>query len=174
MSTSAERLQALRTQQAERCASGNFITKADLDEIVVLWRKSDCLSLYGIPYAMRESCGQTPRHLWDAQNADYRRSPMDTTKRVDLSDWIWLGSPGWWGSMLPEERTAVEVWLAPLYTFGLVPGNAYEFVDLRKAFRGQTYDEAVWGKRPTAKIHPELGQFIIPGMGLDDMAIARV
>ena len=171
---SAERYNRLVHAQAEQRASGNFTTKADLDRIVVLWRKPDCLSLYGIPYAMREGCGQTPKHLWDARDADYRRSPLDTTRRVTLDDWIWLGSPGWWGSMLPEERTAVEVWLAPLYTLDLVPRNVCDFIDLRKEFRGQTYDEAIWGKRPTAKVHPTTGQFVIPGIGFDELAIVRI
>jgi hypothetical protein len=178
MSNAAERIQTLRTEQSERRASGNFITKADLDRIVVLWRQPDLLALWGIPYAMRESCQQTPKHLWDARHSFYEKPIANRTyarrNPTDLSDWIWLGQCGWWGSLLPEERTAIEVWLSPLEMLGLVPKGPCEFVDLRKEFRGQTYDEAVWGKRPTAKIHPELGHAIIPGMGLDDMAIVRV
>jgi hypothetical protein len=178
MSNAAERLHALRTEQSERRASGNFIAKTDLDKIVVLWRQPDLLALWGIPYAMRESCGQTPKHLWDARRSFYEKPIANRTYArrdpTNLDDWIWLGQCGWWGSLLPEERVAIEVWLSPLEMLGLVPKGPCDFVDLRKEFRGQSYDEAVWDKRPTAKIHPEIGQAIIPGMGLDDMAIARV
>lgn len=149
MNTATERLATLYRRQAERRASGKFVTKTDLDKIVVLWRQPDLLALWGIPYAMREECQQTPYHLWQARNADYRRSYCDTTKRVDLSDWIWLGQCGWWGSLLPEERAAIEVWLSPLEMLRLVPTGPYEFVDLRKAFGGRSYDEAIWGKKPS-------------------------
>lgn len=149
----AEQLQNIYTKQAKKRASGDAISKADLDKIVVLWRQPDLSALWGIPYAMRMECGQTPKHLWDAHKSFYdkpignrvyaRRNP------IDLSDWIWLGQPGWWGSLLPEERATIEVWLSPLEMFGLVPKGPCEFVDLRKEFRGQSYDEAVWGKRST-------------------------
>lgn len=175
---SAARYAELVHAQAARRANCQFITKVDLDKIVVLWCKPDCLSLYGIPYAMREGCGQTPKHLWDARSSFYEKPIANRAyarrNPTNLDDWIWLGQCGWWGSLLPEERSAIEVWLSPLEMLGLVPKGPCEFVDLRKEFRGQTYDEAVWGKRPTAKIHPEIGQTIIPGMGLDDLAIARV
>ena len=150
MSTALEQLATLYRDQAERRASGKFVSKPDLDKIVVLWRRPDCMSLYGIPYAMREGCGQTPKHLWNARERDLRRpvrSGVYQSKPVDLSDWIWLGQPEWWGSMLPEERAAIEVWLSPLDMLGLVPTGFCEFVDLRKAFGGKTYDQALWGKQ---------------------------
>lgn len=157
MNDATERLRIIYAEQAEKRVSGKFISKADLDKIVVLWRQPDLLALWGIPYAMREGCGQTPKHLWDARERDMRRpfrSGVYQSKPVDLSDWIWLGQPGWWGSLLPEERAAIEVWLSPLEMLGLVPGGPCEFVDLRKEFRGQSYDEAIWGKRPTLKTNP--------------------
>lgn len=150
MGDATEQLQAIYAKQAEKRASGKFITKADLDKIVVLWRQPDLMALWGIPYAMREDCGQTPKHLWDARNRDIRRpvrSGVYHSKPVDLSDWIWLGQPGWWGSILPEEQNAIRVWLSPLEILGLIPVSPCDFVDLRKEFQGKTYDEAIWGKR---------------------------
>jgi hypothetical protein len=145
------RLQETRRQQAERRASGNVITKADLDKIVVLWRQPDLLALWGIPYSMREGCGQTPKHLWDARRSFYEKPISNRvytrSNPTNLDDWIWLGQCGWWGSLLPEERAAIEVWIAPLETLDLVPTGPCEFVDLRKAFRGQTYDQAICGKK---------------------------
>lgn len=154
MSNAAERLQTIYAEQAERRASGNILTKAKLDGIVVLWRQPDLMALWGIPYSMREGCGQTPKHLWDARDRDMRRpvrSGAHQSNPVDLSDWIWLGQFGWWGSLLPEEQATIRVWLSPLEMLGLVPQGPCEFVDLRKEFRGKTYDEAIWGKHSTAE-----------------------
>lgn len=147
---SAARYAEFMTAQRLRRERGEFKTKADLDKIVVLWRQPDTLALWGIPYAMRNECQQTPYDLWRAAH-EYRApsTRAGQAKRVNLSDWIWLGSPGWWGGLLPEERTAIEVWLAPLAMLDLIPRDVCAFVDLQKAFRGQTYDQAIWGKAPS-------------------------
>lgn len=153
MNDAAERLRSIYAEQAERRASGNIVDKAKLDKIVVLWRQPDLLALWGIPYAMRADCGQTPKHLWDARDRDMRRpvrSGVYRSNPVDPSDWIWLGQPGWWGSLLPEEQAAIRVWISPFKMLGLIPAGPCEFVDLRKEFRGRSYDEAIWGKHPTA------------------------
>lgn len=150
---SAARYAERMTAQRLRRESGQYITKADLDKIVVLWRQPDTLALWGIPYAMRESCQQTPYDLWRVAHS--HRAPMSRAgqvKRVNISDWIWLGQPGWYGAMLPKERTAVEVWLAPLTTIDLISRDELAFVDLQKTFRGQTYDQAIWGKAPSAVV----------------------
>ena len=74
--------------------------------IRVLYRDAN-LSLWGVPYNLRP--GQSPRHIQDAGNA---------------RDWIWLGSPGWFGGMTIAEMDEVRAYLAKLGP--LVPGNAYE------------------------------------------------
>jgi len=78
---------------------------ADLSSIRVLYRDTH-LSLWGIPYNLRPD--QQPKDISSA----YR------------SDWIWLGSPGWWGNMPPERRIEVERWLS---TVPYIPGNPYEW-----------------------------------------------
>lgn len=142
---SAARYTESMTAQRLRRERGEFKTKADLDKIVVLWRQPDTLALWGIPYAMRDECQQTPYDLWKSSRGE-GYGPTAPRYRADLSDWIWLGSPGWWGGHLPESRIAIQVWLAPLAMLDLIPRDELAFVDLRKAFRGQTYDQAIWGK----------------------------
>lgn len=89
-------------------------TSEDLARIRVLWRRHDGgMALYGIPYPMRP--GQNPRHLWDAGNT---------------KDWIWLGQPGWWGSMPKSEITATVTFLAELPA--AVPVSPGEWCDLKE------------------------------------------
>lgn len=83
---------------------------AALDTIVVLWRQPDTLALWGIPYAMRE--GQSPGDLWRAREAHKVPRPGHYgSQRIDLSDWICLGWPGWWGSIPREEQAEIKTWL---------------------------------------------------------------
>ena len=67
----------------------------ELKQIKVLYREPDTLSLWGIPYEMR--VGQQPRDLW------HRRYE---------TGWIWLGSPGWYGSMSKADIAAVKKFVA--------------------------------------------------------------
>lgn len=71
------------------------ITKADLDSIKVLFRRDDSLELFGVPYKMRP--GQGAKDIFRAGNT---------------KGWIWLGSPGWWGSMTKGEQALVKAFLA--------------------------------------------------------------
>ncbi len=78
-----------------------MITAEGLSQIRVLFRAGN-LSLYGIPDQMRP--GQQPRDLWRANQAGHRTDgPRD--------DWLWLGSPGWWGRLAEEEQALVRAWL---------------------------------------------------------------
>ncbi len=153
---SAARYAEVVTERRLRRERGEFLTKEKLDKIVVLWRQPDLMALWGIPYSMREECGQTPKHLWDARHRFYEKPISNRvyarSNPTNLDDWIWLGSPGWWGGHLPESQVAIEIWLAPLKVLDLIPMDEMAFVDLRKAFRGQTYDEAIWGKAPSVAI----------------------
>lgn len=69
----------------------------DLSTIKVLYREPDTLSLWGIPYEMRSGVGQEPRHL---------------LHRKDDTGWIWLGTPGWYGSMSKPRIAAVKRFVA--------------------------------------------------------------
>lgn len=100
----------------------NLVEK--LKSIKVLFRMPDSLALVGIPYDMRP--GQQPRDIWKAFR-DYT-SPKPGhygSKQVDISDWIWLGTPGWFGDMTAEEVAAVKDFIAKHRDD--VPGNPYEW-----------------------------------------------
>jgi hypothetical protein len=84
-----------------------------LATIKVLFRCPDTLALWGVPYNMRRDVGQSPGHLWRAGQT---------------KDWIWLGSPGWWGSLSPASQTAIKEWLAARADD--IPENPYEWVTL--------------------------------------------
>jgi hypothetical protein len=90
----------------------------EVSKILVLFREPDTMALYGIPYRMRE--GQQPGDLWRRYG----------TPRAALSDWVWLGSPGWWGSITPADRERIETWLEDIRL--LVPQGPYEWTDLTK------------------------------------------
>ena len=88
---------------------------SDLDTIVVLFMRPDTLTLYGIPYPMNREVGQEPRHLWNAGNT---------------KGWIYLGEPGWFGSMTPERIEEVKAFRAK-YADQL-PQNPYEWCYLER------------------------------------------
>jgi hypothetical protein len=100
----------------------------NLDSIKVLFRAPDTMGLYGIPYRMRE--GQQPGDLWRAHIVHSDVYIDGNMPRVGLADWLWLGSPGWWGSMKKADQKQVAAWLQELGP--LVPGGPYEWVDLMK------------------------------------------
>ncbi len=82
-----------------------------LKSIVVLWRQPDLLTLWGIPYDMRP--GQQPYDLWKAWR-DYV-PPLPGwygSKRICLDDWVYLGEPGWWGTLTREDQKLIEEFLA--------------------------------------------------------------
>jgi hypothetical protein len=103
------------------------ITSEMLASIRVLFRRDDSLCLYGIPYDMRP--GQSPGDIWRASKGYAAASIVLRAPRVDhTSEWIWLGSPGWWGSMSPESRARVEAWLAA--HDGVIPEGPFEWCAL--------------------------------------------
>lgn len=84
-----------------------------LAEIRVIWRQPDTMALWGIPYEMRP--GQAPRDLYNGRRVN-TSIPSCGIYRSESSpgvreDWIYLGSPGWWGSMTKEDQAAVTSWL---------------------------------------------------------------
>jgi hypothetical protein len=64
-----------------------------LSGIQVLYYQPDTLCLWGIPYDMHPS--QSPRDLLQHPNRG----------------WIWLGTPGWFGSMAPDRKEAVKAYI---------------------------------------------------------------
>jgi hypothetical protein len=87
--------------------------KGKLSTIRVLWRQPDSLALWGIPYKMRRDVGQQPYDLWKARRDYVAPKPgWYGSKQIDLSDWIWLGSPGWWCDTSKEDQAAIEEFLA--------------------------------------------------------------
>jgi hypothetical protein len=81
-----------------------------LDTIKVLFRQPDALALWGIPYDMRPS--QSPKDL----HAKYRK------------DWIFLGYPGWFGSLSQDDIREIKAFLAQHR--GNIPENPYEWTRL--------------------------------------------
>lgn len=71
-------------------------TPENLAKIKILFRTSDTLILWGICYDMRAECGQQPKDI----SEEWR------------GDWIYLGQPGWFGSMSREEIDATKAFLA--------------------------------------------------------------
>jgi len=90
---------------------------SDLEGIEVLWRQPDTLSLWGIPHGMRP--GQSPRDLWEAGN---------------VSGWVWLGAPGWWGTASTFRRTGIERFMTR-FDPGAIPGGPYEWITVEDAMR---------------------------------------
>ncbi len=105
-------------------------TQAKLDSIRVLYREADTLALWGIPYKMRPE--QSPRHLKQAQRDWKAPKPgWHGSNQIDLSDWIWLGNPGWDYDIPEPERVRIKAFLAKHKD--LIPGNPHEWVELPEA-----------------------------------------
>ena len=84
-----------------------------LEEIQVLYRQNDTMSLWGIPYTMRP--GQSPSDLLAAGN---------------IQGWVWMGTPGWWGSLPRERVQAIQAFLEPIREADAVPTHPGEFSTL--------------------------------------------
>lgn len=107
---------------------------APLSTIVVLYRESETLTLWGIPYAMRP--GQSPRNLKQGDelrrevDAYHLRHGLVTTAfKPSTAHWIYLGSPGWFGSLGEERIKEVKAFLAQHHQD--LPNWPEEWVDLR-------------------------------------------
>lgn len=77
----------------------------------VLFRDPVGTGLWAIPYDMRE--GQQPGDLWRARNT---------------KDWVWLGSPGWYGNMSKGEIEVAKAFVAK--HSGNIPREPYEWTKL--------------------------------------------
>jgi len=92
------------------------LTPKVLDSIKVLWRSPEGdMGLWGIPYAMNEKVGQSPKDLYEAKNT---------------KDWIYLGGPGWFGSMSSKDIKEVKRYLAT--NKNELPNSPGEWSDISK------------------------------------------
>jgi len=113
--------------------------KYKLDGIRVLWRTgSGSMELYGIPYEMR--IGQGPRDLVDAewpgllQPGDWRATPRKQRGEAP-SDWVWLGTPGWYGNVTDIELEEIKAFLVRNSEY--VPMNPGEWSVLPAVTKGE-------------------------------------
>lgn len=102
--------------------------------IRVLYRQPDTMALWGIPYALRP--GQSPRDLWEGRKIPdtiaaargwYGRTISSPGPRAD---WVWLGQPGWYGTLSPEMIEATKLFLESLRGLAQIPEDPAEWVDL--------------------------------------------
>ena len=114
-------------QRANRVGRG-AVDAVELSKIRVLYRDGNgSMGLWGIPYDMRP--GQSPRDLRRAHESYSPPRPGSYgAKQVDLSDWVWLGSPGWYGSMTADEIAEVKRYLT--WFRDAVPNGPNEFSEL--------------------------------------------
>lgn len=94
----------------------------DLGPIRVLWRQPDTMALWGIPYRMRHDIGQSPGDLYEARNT---------------CGWVWLGSPGWYGSYSSGEIQKVVSFLS--YHADMIPDNPGEWTEIEDGMRVQAH-----------------------------------
>lgn len=81
-----------------------------LTKIKVLFRQSDTMALYGIPYEMRP--GQSPRDLMrGSPRLPYGTHGAPFRPAGPREDWLWLGTPGWWGHFSPADQEAIKAFL---------------------------------------------------------------
>lgn len=104
------------------------VTAERLVEIRVLFRAPDLDGLWGIPYSMRP--GQQPGDIWRAHHKWETPQPgWYGSRQVDISDWLWLGQAGWYGSMSQEEIQAMRYYLRTLPAQA-IPLYSNEWCDL--------------------------------------------
>lgn len=95
--------------------------------VKVLYRLPDTLTLIGIPYQMRP--GQSPRRLREAHHNFVPAAPGHYgPKQIDLSDWVYLGEPGWFGTM-PKARQAEVIAFCEKHP-DLIPKGPDEWIDI--------------------------------------------
>jgi len=98
-------------------------------KVFALFRAPDTMALWGVTHPLRP--GQSPGDLFRAQR-DWTPPPPGTvgsSKQPHLG-WVWLGSPGWWGSMPKERRKLVEEFAEKHPT--LIPESPFEWTDLEE------------------------------------------
>lgn len=97
--------------EADKAKNGTAITAEKLAPIQVLFRQSDTMCLWGILYRMRDEVGQSPA---DLVRAEWPPCGILSRKPAGIipTDWIWLGSCGWWGTLNKGEQIVIQNFLA--------------------------------------------------------------
>jgi hypothetical protein len=95
--------------------SANPHMHGDISTIQTLFRAPDSLTLWGLPYKMNRAIGQSPRDLFKAHGGA-------------RPEWIYLGGPGWFGSMRPARVRKVKAFLTKYREF--IPGSPYEWDEI--------------------------------------------
>jgi hypothetical protein len=90
------------------------VTQEILDSFVYLWRENMTLALYGIPRELKH-----PGHF-DAFPPEHRR------------DWVWLGTPGWYGDVDNREKNLIARYIARMESIGALPEYPNEWTDVRE------------------------------------------
>jgi hypothetical protein len=86
--------------------------KQKLKNIRVLWRQSDTMSLWGIPYHMTGVA-----------------EPNDLFRNRNTAEWIWLGTPGWYGEYTGPEIAMIKQTISDLGE--AVPQHPGEWSDIQ-------------------------------------------
>ena len=101
-----------------------------LSKIRVLWRQPDTLTLWGLPYDLRE--GQSPRDLWDAPTPELCWGQWAPRAPGPHPGWVYLGSLGWFGSMSDAQIVEVKRFLGTLMQTDDIPNGPNEFQRLER------------------------------------------
>lgn len=102
--------------------------------VFALFRASDTMALWGITHTLRP--GQSPGDLWRARKESIERwrepRPAQTVGVPEplKLDWVWLGSPGWWGDMPDKLRAQIEAFTEKHST--LIPESPNEWTNLEE------------------------------------------
>lgn len=133
------------------------ITPERLSALRYLWL-DDNLALWGLAETLRP--GQSPRDLCQG----YGRP---------LPDWLWLCSPGWFGSYCKTEVETLQEWLEPLEQAGIVPEWPGEWVDLLAAPSVPEPDPPEAGLACPSRLRESVGGITRLGEALTDLQAGR-
>lgn len=98
-------------------------TAENISKIRVLFRAPDTLTLYGVPYEMRE--GQAPRDIF-----------VGPFKDRFVGEWVYLGEPGWFGLADAAQVKLAKQFIEALKLTDDVPSGSYEWVRLKRESEG--------------------------------------
>lgn len=113
-----------------------MITEETIDGIRTVFRDASGGSLWGIPYTMNHEINQSPRDIWNGRTMpDPMHQPptyigYTVPDPGPQPDWVWLGTPGWFGSMSREEIDLVKAFIERLKSADELPGWPGEWLEV--------------------------------------------